>query len=467
MAAAPGLAGGMPGEAPMTILIRDAIVLTVDKGFTIHDPGAVFVAEGKIVDIGPSADVLTRHPTAETVIDGKGKVVLPGFVSAHNHLGYTVFRGRSEDIGFSCVTGQYYPMGLVMNRDERRAIGSLTLAELLRGGVTTVAEMEEEADIFAPVVERMGGRALIGVMIHDTDIERMIKGEYVFDDALRESQLAQAVGFAEQWHGGADGRVSAWMTANMTISSSPDLLKGLREAADRLGLRLSIHLGWGQAEVDMVQATYGMHPFDYVERNGFLASDVVCAHCYHVGEEQVDRLAHAGAHVAHCPLMNSFRGTIAPALDYMEKGVGLGLGIDNYFSDNYDVVRAAIQAARIRAGHPEVMQASDALTLATMGSARALGIDDKVGSLETGKQADIQIVDMARFGLTPVNDALRTLVYHGHGKDVDTVMVDGRILVEGGEMRTVDSGALIAGAAKAAETAWSRFTMRYGGFVAH
>ncbi|MBT5414521.1 MAG: amidohydrolase family protein [Rhodospirillaceae bacterium] len=451
----------------MTILIRDGIVLTVDRDFTIHDPGAVFVADGKIVDVGPSDAVLGRHPEAETVIDAKGKVVLPGFVSAHNHLGYTVFRGRSEDIGFSCVTGQYYPMGLVMSREERRAIGSLTLAELLRGGVTTVAEMEEEADIFAPVVEKMGGRALIGVMIHDTDVERMIKGEYVFDDTLRASQLAQAVDFAEEWHGGADGRVSAWMTANMTISSSPDLLQGLREAADRLGLRLSIHLGWGQAEVDMVQATHGMHPFDYVERNGFLASDVVCAHCYHVGEEQVDRLAHAGAHVAHCPLMNSFRGTIAPALDYIEKGVGLGLGIDNYFSDNYDVVRAAIQAARIRASHPEVMQASDALTLATMGSARALGIDDKVGSLESGKRADIQIVDMARFGLTPVNDALRTLVYHGHGKDVDTVMVDGRVLVEGGEMRTVDAAALIEGAAGAAEAAWSRFAARYGGYVAH
>ena len=112
------------------------------------------------------------------------------------------------------------------------------------------------------------------------------------------------------------------------------------------------------------------------------------------------------------------------------------------------------------------MQASEALTLATMGSARALGIGDKVGSLEAGKQADIQIVDMARFGLTPINDALRTLIYHAHGKDVDTVMVDGRILVQGGEMKTVDEGALIAGAAGAAEAAWSRFAARYGGFVA-
>lgn len=450
----------------MTVLIRDATVLTVDKGFTIHDPGAVFVADGRIADVGPSADVLGRHPEAETMIDGRGKVVLPGFVSAHNHLGYSVFRGRSEDIGYSCVTGQYFPMGLVMSREERRAIGSLTLAELLRGGVTTVAEMEEEADIFAPVVESMGGRALIGVMIHDTDVERMVKGEYVFDEGLRARQLDQAVRFAEQWHGGADGRIGAWMTANMTISSSPELLQGLREAADRLGLRLSIHLGWGQAEVDMVKASHGMHPFDYVERNGFLASDVVCAHCYHVGEEEVDRLAGAGAHVAHCPLMNSFRGTIAPTLDYLEKGVSLGLGIDNYFSDNYDVVRAAIQVARIRAGHPEVMQAPEALTLATIGSARVLGIDDKVGSLEAGKRADIQIVDMRRFGLTPVNDALRTLVYHAHGKDVDTVMVDGRILVEGGRLKTADEGALVAGAGAAAEAAWGRFVARFGGHVA-
>ena len=207
----------------MSLLITNATVLTVDPGNRVIDDGAVYVENGRITAVGPSAEVEAAHPGAARVIDGAGKVVLPGFVSTHNHVGYTFFRGRAEDMGLGCVTGQYFPMATVASREERLAVGSLTYAELLKSGVTTTLEMEEEADVFAPFVETLGVRSFMGIMTYDVDVDAMAKDEYRYDAVLREAQLRQAVEFAQDWHGRADGRIQVMMTPNMTISSSPEL----------------------------------------------------------------------------------------------------------------------------------------------------------------------------------------------------------------------------------------------------
>ena len=446
----------------MSLLIKDATVVTVDKAHNIFAPGAVFIDGKRIVDVGPSQAVAGRHANAQRVIDGRGKVVAPGFVNLHAHVGNTVFRGRSEDAGFGCVTGQYFPMAAVISREERLAVGSLTYAELLRGGVTTVLEMEEDADIYAPFVERLGIRSAIGVMIHDVDLAGVVKGEFHHVASLSHTQLRQAIDFAERWHGKADGRITAMMTPNMTISSSPEQLRGARAAADRLGLRLSIHLGWGPDEDSIVRARRGTGTFEYARDNGLLASDVVVAHGYYTGETGLGLMAEARAHLAHCPLMNAVRGSIAPVKEYRAQGVNVGLGLDNMFSDYFEVLRAAVAVARIRAGHPTAILAPDALELATMGGAKALGMEREIGSLEAGKRADLIVLDYRAFGLAPVLDPVQTLVYHAHASDVETVLVDGRIVVEGGAVVGADERALVDGAEAAAASAWSRFVERFG-----
>ena len=448
----------------MSTLIRDATVITMDQPGTVLDPGAILVEEDRITAVGPVEQCLQRTAKPDTVIEARGKVVLPGFVSAHNHVGYAIFRGRAEDLGHSPTHRMYLPMSVVMSREERRELGCLAIAELLRGGTTTILEMEEDADVFAPFIERCGIRASMGVMVHDIDVEKMIRaGETVFDPRVRNQQLEQAIGFAEDIHAKADDRMTAVMTANGLATSSPELLGELRKTADRLGLRTSIHLGSG--EMKMVQGIHGKSSFDYARDNGFLDDDVIAVHCYKIDADDVAAFAEAGAHLAHCPLMNQFRGAIAPVQALRDRGVNVGLGIDNYFSDFFDVVRSCIAVARIRADDPEVMQASEALELATMGSARALGMDEHIGSLEKGKKADLQIVDMRRFGLTPVTDPIGTLVYHAHAKDVDTVMVDGKVVVREGRLLSADEEQLIANAAPAADAAWSRFVDRFGSYA--
>ena len=450
----------------MSLLITNATVLTVDPEDRVIEDGAVLVADGRVAAVGPSAGIEAAHPGAARVIDGSGKVVLPGFVSTHNHVGYTFFRGRAEDMGLGCVTGQYFPMATVASREERLAVGSLTYAELLKSGVTTTLEMEEEADVFAPFVESLGVRSFMGVMTWDVDVDAMAKDEYRYDAALRESQLRQAVEFAQSWHGRADGRIQVMMTPNMTISSSPELLRASREAADRMGLRTSIHLGWGEYEVEVMQRLRGRTSFEYARDMGMLAADTVCAHCYVVGDSDIDVLAASKASVAHCPLMNAVRGHIAPVVEYRSRGIPVSLGIDNMFADHFEVLRACVNMARIKTGSATVMQCPEVLRLATTAGAQALGIGSEIGSIEPGKRADLQMLDYRRFGLTPTLDPVRNLVYHAHSKDVELVMVDGNILVEDFELKTADARSLIDDAGAAAEAAWGRFAAKYGDIIA-
>ena len=329
----------------MTLLMRDATVVTMDAAGTIHAPGAVRVDGARIADVGPSDEVASRAPDGCEVIEAAGRIALPGFVSAHNHLGYTVFRGRAEDVGHSPTHRLYLPMSMVMRREEREALGSLAVAELLRGGVTTVFEMEEDADALAPFIARAGVRAAVGLMAHDVDLDRLMAGETVFDARVRRAQVERAVRFAEDWHGAAGGRIGAVITANGLSTSSPELLRSLRAAADRLGLRLSIHLASG--EMHLVRRVHGQGSFEYAAANGFLGEDVIAVHCYRIDARGIDAMVESGTHLAHCPLMNQFRGGIAPVGAMRARGVNVGLGIDNYFSDFFDVIRSCIAVARI------------------------------------------------------------------------------------------------------------------------
>ena len=446
----------------MSILITNATVVTVDETYRVIENGAVYVEKDRIAAVGDAHVLGEQYSNAETVVDGNGKVVMPGFVSAHNHVGYAVFRGRAEDIGHAPTHRLYLPMSGVIAQEERQVIGALAVTELLRGGVTTILEMEEDAELFAPFIESSGIRALIGVMVNDVNLEALARGETVFDAAVRDQQLDQANGLAERWHGRANGRIQAVMAATGLSTSSPGLLQGLRQGADEKGLRLSAHLGFG--ERDLVQRIHGMAQFDFADTHGMLGPDVVAVHCYEVDDDEVSILAQSGTHLAHCPHMNQFRGEVAPIQEMRAKGMQVGLGIDNYFSDYFEVLRSCLASARIWAHDPEILSAPEVLALGTIDAARVLGLDQEIGSIEPGKKADLQLVNMQRLGLTPVNDPVTTLVYHGHAKDVDMVLVDGEVVVSDGMVRTADQGDLVVRAGDAADAAWKRFAECYGGY---
>jgi 5-methylthioadenosine/S-adenosylhomocysteine deaminase len=252
----------------------------------------------------------------------------------------------------------------------------------------------------------------------------------------------------------------------MTISSSKEQLRAVREIADRLGLRISIHLGWSTFEHEAARKVQGAGPFEFARDNGLLGPGTVATHCYVIGGSDIEILAQARAHVAHCPLMNAFRGCIAPVNAFRRSGINVALGIDNMFGDYFDVLRAAITGARIKTQDPVALLAPDVLEMATVGGGRAMGLEAEIGSLEAGKRADLIMIDLRALGLQPVLDPVQNLVYHAHGRDVELVMVDGNVLVDDGEFTTIDRDGVIDAASRAAAAAWSRFEAKYGGPIA-
>ena len=313
----------------MTLLVRDATVITMDAARAIYAPGAVLIEGSQIVAVGPSEAVARAAPPDCEVMDASGRIALPGFVSAHNHLGYTVFRGRAEDVGHSPTHRLYLPMSLVMRRDEREALGSLAVAELLRGGVTTVFEMEEQADCLAPFIERSGIRAAIGIMTHDVDLERLMQGDTVFDASVRKGQIDAAVGFAEDWDGAAGGRITTMITANGLSTSSPS--SSARCAALRIAWDCGFRSTWRAARCTWCRGFTAWTRSSMPGPTVFSAR--TCSQCIATKQTRrgIDAMAETGTHLAHCPVMNQFRGGIAPVVSMRARGVNVGLGIDNYF----------------------------------------------------------------------------------------------------------------------------------------
>ena len=354
-------------------------------------------------------------------------------------------------------------MAAIITAEERQLIGSHAIAELLRGGVTTILEMEEDADVFAPFIEASGIRAGLGIMLSDLDLGRLAQGELAFDAAARDRLLEQAVRLVEGWHGKGAGRIQGYFAATGISTGSAQLLQSIRDLADKHSVRISAHLGFG--EKALVREVHGCEQFEMAASVGLLAEDVVAVHCYDIDEDEVQILANSGAHLAHCPLMNQFRGEIAPIQALRSGGMNVGLGIDNYFSDYFDVLRACISSARIRAHDPRILSAPKALALGTIDAARALGLDSQVGSIEKGKRADLQLIDMRRAGLTPVYDPVATLVYHAHAKDVHTVMVDGHTVLDDGKLTGLDEAALLEEAGRCANAAWARFHDQHGAYA--
>jgi cytosine/adenosine deaminase-related metal-dependent hydrolase len=345
-------------------------------------------------------------------------------------------------------------MAGIMTAAERLAIGSLGYLELLRSGVTTIVEVEEDADVFADFAAQLGVRSFIGVMVQDVEPARVLDGTFSTSPELCRAQLAQAIGFAERLRG-ETGRLRPLLMANSTMTSSPELLRGLRHAADRLGVPLSIHIGIGAGESDVTARLHGKSPFAYARDHGLLGPDVLAAHCFHVTDADIDILAESGTSIAHCPQMNSVRGLIAPAQTFRERGLNVTLGIDNYFADFFEVLRSAVIVARIKGEDGTAMRPGTVLRMATVDGARALGMSD-IGTIAAGAKADLVLLNCRYPGLTPLLDPVPSVVYHAHMGNVDTVMVDG------GKACRIEEGALLDEAQRCAEAAWARFVDRYG-----
>ena len=439
----------------MEILIEGGTVLTMGPRGIVKE-GAVVVERGEIVKVGRSVEVKAKYPRYER-LDARGKLVLPGLLNTHHHAAMSLLRGYADDLPLQeWLENWIWPLEAHMEPRDIYSGAVLTAVESLLGGCTTVNTMYHyrlglnEAKAFADA----GARAAIG---------------HVCFSWRKDEDRRMLRDLAENWHGAAGGLIRVTVDPHAPYTVDPAYMQELHQTRLDLDERFGsagepvlthLHLAETADEAQKVERAYGSDiegsVIRHLDKLGVLDSHVLAAHCVHVTGEDVGVLAARGVSVSHCPISNlKLASGVAPVPRLLEAGVRVGIGTDSSCSNNSsDMFEAVKMTALLHKGvllNPTVMSAEAVLRMATIDGARALCWDRSIGSLEPGKRADIIIVDLNKPHLTPLYNEFSHLAYAAKCSDVETVLVNGRIVVENRQVKTVNVEEVIRRAVKSKE----------------
>lgn len=433
----------------MKILIQNGYLLSLDaenRRFSAD----ILIEDDRIARIGPGLDL-----QVDRTIDAAGCLVLPGFVQAHVHLCQSLFRSQADDVPLlpwlDTITGWeslYTPEALY-------ASARLGLAEMIKSGATSVIDMgtlHHQDSVFQAILES-GMRAQAGKAMMDLTDN--------LPPALRETteqSLAESMDLLHRWHGKANGRIRYGFAPRWQLWNTEGLLVEIKKEADRCGAGIHGHAGEVQSEVPLMLAQRGRRNLKYLEHIGVVGPNVQMAHCIWLDDDEIRVLEETGTHVLHCPCCNSKLGSgIARVPEMLARGVNVALGSDGAPSNNnldmFIEMRLASLVQGIRLG-PGSLTAERVLHMATRGGAKAIGLEDQIGSLEVGKKADLIVVDDGGLSAAPMadferDDPVKRLVSCYQSASVQTSIIDGQIVMENRRLLTMDENDVLECARRA------------------
>jgi 5-methylthioadenosine/S-adenosylhomocysteine deaminase len=435
------LRGETSVAAPRTVdlVVRNATaIVTMDAERRVLTNGAIAFDQGAIVAVGPEAEIAAAW-RARRVLDAHGGIVLPGLVNAHSHAPMVLFRGIADDLKLMDWLQKY-----VFPAEKRNVTapfvrtGTLLAAlEMIRSGTTTFADMYYFEDQVAEAAKQAGMRVVAG----ETLIEFPAP-----DHPTTKDTLAYAETFLARWKG--DPLVVAAVAPHSTYRANPETSQAARALADRYGAPLLIHLSESPDEQRQVEERYGKTPTEHLRDLGVLRKGVVGAHGVWLTASDRAILKQHDVGVAHCPQSNmKISSGTAPVADMLKEGLRLGLGTDGAASNNdldmFEEMMTAALLSKATTGDPTTAPAAAVLEMATLGGARALGMEDRIGSLEPGKRADLIVVGLDTPRATPMYEPVSHLVYAAKGADVRQVVIEGRVVMDGGRVLTLDEAAVV------------------------
>lgn len=423
------------------LLIKGGTLVTVDPENRILS-GDILIRGGRIVAIEPSISVRAK----QDVIEARGRYILPGFVQTHVHLCQTLFRGAADDLSLlEWLKERIWPFEAGLTSDTIALSARLGIAEMIKGGTTTALTMESvnHTDAVFAEIESTGFRATSGKCMMDRGVGVPAK--------LREDRdwsIAESLRLFRDWHGRADGRIRYCFAPRFAISCTDRLLVETAALARQHGALIHTHASENTDEVAAVEREAGRRNIKHLHLLGLTGVDVVLAHCVHLDGEEIDILRTTGTRVAHCPSSNLKLGSgVALIPEMIEAGIEVGIGADgtpcNNRLDMFTEMRTAALLQKVRRG-PQAMPAATIVRMATIGGARALGIEREIGSLEIGKRADLQIINLQSVHTLPHPDPVSTIVYAAQPENVESVIIDGVPVMRERRLTTIDEQALIS-----------------------
>ncbi len=428
-------------DGKIDLLLRGGVVVTMDASGHVYEPGAVAVEDGRIVAAGSEGEVAGRfHPVEE--VDCRDAAIIPGLVNGHSHAAMSLLRGLRDDLQLDVwLFGYMLPVETRFVNEEFVYWGTLlACAEMIRGGITTFADMYYFEDAASSAADQAGLRALCA--------ETIMKLPTPDAESCDES-LAYARRFIERWRN--HGRILPALGPHASYTTTPEILSEVRRMALEYRVPILIHLAETAHEVGEMLEEVGLSPVAWVQAQGlFEGMPVIAAHCVHVDEGDIAILARHQVGVISNPSSNlKLASGIPPYRNLLHNHLAVGLGTDGCASNNdlnmWEEIRLATFLAKVTSGDPTALPARQALAMATIEGARALGLGEKIGSLEVGKQADIVVVDLTQPHTIPryrvaEDNIYSQLVYTAGPSNVRHVLVDGRFLLRDGRFTTLDIG---------------------------
>ncbi len=435
------------GAAAFTMLPSYAIggnEMFAEKNFVIKnvryfkpsgevDTGNIFIDGDKISKIS-TGEVDSKN--FSKVIDGKNKFAVPGFVNAHTHASMTLLRSYSDDKALmDWLNKDIWPIEAKMKKSDIKVGAELAAVEMIKSGTTAFADMYgPNMEEVAKVVETSGLRGIL------------CRGIIGISDG--DEKLATNVELYKNWHGKADGRVTVMFGPHAIYTCPPDFLKKIYSAAEKLGAEIHIHMNETQDEIKDCVKNYGKRPFEVVADTGLFELGTLAAHCVWLSEEEIEIIKSKKIRVAHNPGSNmKLASGIAPVPKLLQENICVALGTDGTSSNNnldmLEEIRLAALLHKVDKLDPLVIPATEALKMGTEYGAKAVGLQN-VGKIEEGYKADIVLFDMSGVEWQPSYNSVSLLVYSANSSSVDTVIVDGKILMENRELKTLDEEKIIA-----------------------
>lgn len=412
----------------MTLLIKGITLVPMDGKNEVIEETNIYLDE-EIIHIGE----LKEDIEVERVIDGKNKVAMPGLINAHTHIGMSLLRNFADDLPLhSWLTEKIWPTEAKLIAKDVYWGSLLSMVEMIQSGTTAFCDMYFFMDEVGKGLEEAGIR---GVLTRGLIEEN--------DEVVNKEKLRDTRDLFKNWHGKGNGRIKVMVAPHAPYTCSPDFLLETMKLANELNTGIHIHLSETKKEVEDSFKAFGKSPIKHVYDLGLLDIHTIAAHCVHVDEEDIEIMKEKNVYPVNNPGSNlKLASGFAPVDKMLKKGISVALGTDGSSSNNNlnmfeEINLAAIVNKAVNLDAVSV-PAIDALGMATINGAKALDWDDEIGSIEIGKKGDLILIDMDKPHLYPRHNIISSLAYSVQAADVDTVIVDGKIIMEKREIKTLD-----------------------------
>jgi 5-methylthioadenosine/S-adenosylhomocysteine deaminase len=415
------------------LIITGGKILLMDQQNTLIENASIVVNDNDIVAIGDSKDIEKKYRAPKT-IDAKNSLIMPGFINCHTHAAMTCFRGIADDLELMDWLNNYIFPAEAKNVNKNLAYWGtmLACAEMIKSGTTTFKDMYIFEDETARAAKEAGMRCLVGEVLFDFPSPNV---------KTPEEGLSYTRMLLEKWKD--DPLVNIIVEPHALYTCSPSLLSDAKKLADEFNVPIGVHLLENKEERDQLKEKFGKGAVSFLRDIGYLGDKFIAFHCVCLDEEDINIFAKNNCKVVHNPASNmKLASGIAPVPDMLKAGVTVGLGTDGCASNNnLDMIKDMSLAAKLHKVvrlDPTVMDAQTVLRMATIEGAKVLGMEKITGSLEVGKKADIIIIDLNKPHLTPLYNEYSHLVYAASGADVDTVIINGKVVMEKRKLLTID-----------------------------